>query len=235
MAQILVIGCPKGGVAKSTTAIMLATIAARFLGLKVALVDADRNHTALKWHARSTPEFMPFDVVESANNHEELRDLRLSENYDLFIVDLAGGAGGAFAKILEGRGGIPAADFLLVPSPHMGPDLEAVTEAIPDHIPDGLAYLVVLCKVPTRSRAKAEMIRVDLREDLKWSVADTIVRQYGVYEDAWQAGQTVIDLPGQNSYARDAERDYLKLAIETFEPLGFDVELLRESVTEDGD
>src|SRR3954462_14521323 len=112
-AKTLACGSPKGGVGKSTTAVHLAAIAARDLGLSVLLVDADENRSALDWVTRAG-DTIPVDVAPGTP--DQVRQLRRAAKYDLVIVDLPGAREGAFAAVLGGDGDGPVCDYLLVPT-----------------------------------------------------------------------------------------------------------------------
>lgn len=93
-AVILVIGGIKGGIGKSTTAILLAHVWAA-MGLKVLVIDADpKSGTSRKWNRRAreagTP--LPFDV--QTHPSEDLEDRIADEEwhltYDLIIIDTGG-------------------------------------------------------------------------------------------------------------------------------------------------
>jgi chromosome partitioning protein len=216
VSKILAVGCPKGGVGKTTSAITLAAIAAKLLKLKVLVVDGDDNHSSINWYSESSDADMPFDVAAGNADAAQLADLQISANYDLSVVDLAGTRTGGFEAILRGKHGRPGADFLLMPCLHGTMDLDALPPVIAKEIPPALPYTIVLTRVKTVSDGKAADIRAQLREENGWSFADTIVHEYAIYEDARGRHATVLDMPGKHSYARSAEYEYVSLAREIF-------------------
>jgi cellulose biosynthesis protein BcsQ len=101
-AIILTIGCAKGGVGKTTTALMLALSYVLTLGLRVLVVDADPKHSAAwYWNARVQKRVadgidvcgMPFHVEElSARSYlaDKIKARGWLDDYDLIIVDTGG-------------------------------------------------------------------------------------------------------------------------------------------------
>lgn len=88
--MITIIGCNKGGAAKTTTAVNLATgLAMR--GEDVCLVDADAQRSASRWYAeRESKGLKPtITLIEKRDNiSQTLRSL--NDKYDHVIVDVAG-------------------------------------------------------------------------------------------------------------------------------------------------
>lgn len=88
--MITIIGCNKGGAAKTTTAVNLATgLAMR--GEDVCLVDADAQRSASRWYAeRESKGLTPtITLIEKRDNiSQTLRSL--NDKYDHVIVDVAG-------------------------------------------------------------------------------------------------------------------------------------------------
>lgn len=88
--MITIIGCKKGGAAKTTTAINVA-VGLALTGEDVCLVDADAQRSASRWYAeREESEKEPrLTLIEKRDNiSATLRNL--DEKYDHVIVNVAG-------------------------------------------------------------------------------------------------------------------------------------------------
>lgn len=218
--QILAVGSPKGGVGKTTTAVTVATMAARLLGLRVLLIDADQNRSALDWCAQAEEALVPLDVAEGLD-HTALRRLRQGSGYDLAVVDLPGAREGAFEAILTGADAQPAVDALLVPTLPEVLDVRPVVRVIRrEIIPLGLTYRLVFCRVPTEALGRARERQTELRDGTGLAVAETVIRRFVAYDEAAERSRTVLDVGGRHHYARRAEADYRALTIEVLSLLG---------------
>jgi chromosome partitioning protein len=221
--RILAIGGPKGGKGASTTAITLASIAAR-AGLAVLLIDCDANRSVTDI-AEAAGEGLPVDLADG-QDPAALSRLRHLTGYDLAIVDLPGAREvGAFDAILRGADGHPVADLLLMPTAPEAMDLRPTLRVVRGEIvPLGLPYLLAFTRVNTASLPRARERQDELR-GIGLTVAKAIIRRYTVYDEAAERGCTVLDIPGTglHSYARQAEADYRDLAGETFGMLGLEV------------
>ena len=88
--MITIIGCNKGGAAKTTTAVNLA-VGLAMRGEDICLVDADAQRSASRWYAeRESKGLKPtITLIEKRDNiSQTLRSL--NDKYDHVIVDVAG-------------------------------------------------------------------------------------------------------------------------------------------------
>lgn len=237
MPAILAIGSPKGGVGKSTLAILLAVIGARMLGQRVLLVDADDNRTVLDWTRSASDELMPLETADG-RDLALLVQLRRAQRYDLVVVDLPGAREGAFKALLGDDSKEPVADLLVCPSAPEWIDLLPVERVLRNEVvPLGLPYVLALTLVRPEALRLAEQRRGELRER-GFNTADTLVRGYVAYNEARERSMTVLDLPagGKRSTTRQAQRDCLHLAHEVFTALpGLTVDLTPLEVAADAD
>lgn len=216
--RIVAVGSPKGGVGKTTTAVTMATILAQ-AGARVLLVDCDANRSALDW-CEDSGQTIPLDVSDG-QDLTSLRRLRYAGGYDLAVVDLPGARAGAFEAVLtpEGRGGLPphlaVADLLVVPSSPELMDLRPVVRVVlGEVIPLRLPHLLVLTRVDPLGMARAHNRQTELHQTYGLTVARTVIRDYVIYREALERSRTVLDVGGEQSYARRAEQDYRALTAE---------------------
>jgi chromosome partitioning protein len=227
--KIIAVGSPKGGVAKTTTAVTLAAIAGR-AGLRVLLVDGDENRSAWDWAGAAGDE-IPVDV-HATSDPRELAKLRDADEYDLMVVDLPGARVGAFEAVLTGDGRLPVPDLLLVPTVPEVLDLRPVLRVVREEvIPLELPHLVVLTKVPTSGLPRARQQRsLVLAAGAGYRFAETIIRRYSAFDEAVEANLTVLDLGGVGSRARLAEADYRQLADEALPLVGIELPTDKEAI-----
>lgn len=120
--MITIVGCNKGGAAKTTTAINLA-VALASKGLDVCLVDADGQRSTSRWYAeREEAGHKPqLTLIEKRDNiSQTLRSL--NEKFDHVIVDVPG------RNSRELITGGTVADFIIAPHQCSQLDLDTMEE-----------------------------------------------------------------------------------------------------------
>lgn len=112
----------KGGVGKTTIAINLAATFAKS-GLRVLLVDADPQGSALQWSAvRDADPLFPVIGMAKPTLHRELPDI--ASDYQMTIIDGA-------PRVNElGRAAILASDLVLIPVQPSPYDIWAAAETV---------------------------------------------------------------------------------------------------------
>lgn len=155
----------KGGVAKTTSAVYLATAAQR-RGVDVVLIDADPQGSALEWAADAADDApLPFPVVPAA------RPLVVDRNRELVIVDTPPGTAQVIQEAIE------VADLVVVPTGASPLDVRRVwpTLEITAHRPTA----VLLTGVDMRTRL-ADEVRVLLEGEGVPVIGTPIVRREGI-------------------------------------------------------
>lgn len=220
--KILIVFNGKGGVGKTTTAINLAAAFAdsgNGSGTKssgsgaknppqagrVLLVDADPQSSATWWTERSQ-KGMGFDVTQEANP-QLLGQLREIKDYSLIVVDTPPALKSEAIAAL-----IPAADYLILPTPPAPMDLTALIDTVKQVvIPSGVAHRVLLTRVDPRSLGEALEAQNTLLE-MGIPACHAFVRSYKAHERAALEGLSILEWKGKN--AREAEADYRRVADE---------------------
>lgn len=204
--KVLVIFNGKGGVGKTTTAINLAATFAE--SDRVLLVDADPQGSASWWVERGELG-MGFDLAQEADPIF-LRELRKIQKYSLVIVDTPPALGSQALTAV-----IPAADYLLLPTPPAPMDLSALIETVRQAvIPVGVAHRVLLTRVDPRSVGEVLEAQSTLVE-LGIPVCKTFIRAYKAHERAALEGTSILRWRGKNK--SEAVADYRNVATEVEE------------------
>jgi chromosome partitioning protein len=194
----------KGGVGKTTTAVNLAAVFADTQS--VLLVDADPQGSALWWTGRS-PVALGFEVAQHTEAKQLTQLRQRGQGYDLVIVDTPPALNSTLLKAI-----IPAADYLLLPTPPAPMDLAALITTVNEAVsPSGVSHRVLLTKVDSRSVGEAIEAQNTLLE-LKIPACNAFIRAYKAHERAALEGVPVLQWRGKNS--QEARSDYCRVAEE---------------------
>jgi chromosome partitioning protein len=196
--KIITVTGYKGGVAKSCTAVHLAT----FLSEKgdVLLVDGDPNRTAIAWSKRGN---LPFTVAD------ERQAMRMVTGRDFLVIDTPARPHTDDLKELA-----KGCDLLILPTVPDVVSLEPMLETARD-LGDA-HYKALLTIVPPAPSKEGQMMRDDLLAN-SVPVFRTMIRRSAGFQKAALAGVSLRDLPEARS--RLAWRDYVELGREVLEEL----------------
>ena len=201
--KIIVVSNGKGGVGKTTTTMALASILAE--KYKLLAVDAD-SQGSFTWWVQQSKKGIGFDLAQETDP-QLLENLRNVVGYDLIIVDTPPALSSATLAAV-----IPAADYLVLPTPPAPMDLAVLVETVKRAITAAkVAHRVLLTKVDTRSVGEALEAQKTLRE-LGIPVCTAFVRAYKAHERAALEGMTITQWRGRNG--REAAADYRRVVDE---------------------
>lgn len=203
--RVLALASGKGGVAKTTTAVNLAALAAR--AGRVLVVDADTEQTegSASWWIGQGSERNPaawanVDIAD-ATDPDDLTRLRELAGYDWLIFDSPPVLGSQLLRTV-----VAAADLTLVPTGTAPLDLRKLVPTIRHTVaPAGRPYRVVL----TRVHPSALNVAARVRAELVAAGIDTlasVVRAYSAQAAAPAEGLPITHIRERN--ARNAEADY---------------------------
>jgi chromosome partitioning protein len=195
--KILTVTGYKGGVAKSTTAIHLATYFSN-LGNTV-LVDGDPNRTAVKWSLRGK---LPFTVAD------ERQAMKIISGSDYVIIDTPARPDSDDLKELA-----KGCDLLILPTTPDVVSLEPMLETAKD-LGNFNNYRALLAIVPPHPSREGEIMRDDL---LKGGVPvfKAMIRRTTGFHKAALAGVPIRDI--KDTKAKIAWADYKALGDEILE------------------
>ena len=184
----------KGGIAKSTTAIHLATFLSDFG--PTLLVDGDLNRTSLAWAERG--EF-PFEVV---NQHKAMKAISGKE---YVIIDTpARPDSDELAELADG------CDLLILPTTPDVVSLQPMMQTARD-LGDDVFYRVLITIVPPYPNKEGQVMKQELQK-ANLPVFNTLIRRTTGYQQAAMKGVPIRDL--KTGDLRKAWQDYKNLGKE---------------------
>ena len=172
----------KGGVAKTTTAVCVATLLSE--DGDVLVIDADQNQSAVIW---ASAEKLPFTVV----TEKASRKVMTGKAWTHIIIDSQAAPGtGEVKALMEGS------DLLIVPTSPDAPAL-AATGRVFNELPEGNAIALITMVPPKPQLDGDEAARALTTAEIKHF--DRKIRYGKAYKRAFETGVTV---PGLGSQLR---------------------------------
>lgn len=195
--KIVTITGYKGGVAKSTTAVHLATYFSD-LG-KTVLVDGDPNRTSVSWSKRGS---LPFTVAD------ERQAMRLVSGASYLVIDTPARPNSDDLKELA-----KGCDLLVLPTTPDVVSLQPMLETAKDlgELSKDINYCALLVIVPPYPSKEGEVMRQDLLNG-GVPVFKSMVRRTAGFQKAALEGVPIRDL--KDTKTRVAWKDYKNLGDE---------------------
>lgn len=193
--MIVIVGCNKGGAAKTTTAINLA-VGLAMQGKDICLVDADAQRSASRWYAEREVNSLKPDItlIEKRDNISQTLK-QLDDKFDCVIVDVAG----RNSKELITGGTV--ADFIIAPHQCSQLDLDTLielqtqVESIRNLNPDlqVFCYQAMATTNPIlKEKERAEFIGF-VSEFKEFQILESVGHYRKVYRDVMSEGKSVLE------------------------------------------
>ncbi|WP_174891484.1 AAA family ATPase [Candidatus Williamhamiltonella defendens] len=211
--MITIVGCNKGGAAKTTTAINIA-VGLALRGEETCLVDADFQRSASRWHAeREQAQILPLITLVEKRDNISPTLKSLDKKYTHVIVDVAG------RNSRELITGSTVAHQIIAPHQCSQLDLDTLIElqqqlqSIRDLNPEIKAYCyqsMATTNPILREKERAEFL--DFVKEFKELIPLNSVAHYRkVYRDVMTEGKSVLESSNEN-----AKYEVLSLLEEVF-------------------
>ncbi|MCA9839436.1 MAG: ParA family protein [Trueperaceae bacterium] len=206
MTTILSIMNPKGGVAKTTTTINLASYLGR--RFSVALIDMDPQASIQSWLGKENP----FKIYQ-ASRLSHLSSLPSNPKalaFDFILIDTPAGIKAKYAEVIS-----QISDFVIVPCKTSKLDLDPTLAFVDSYlIPSQTPFKLLLTQV-IASSSHNEKVQTFLFEQ-RVPFFRTSTRHYQAYMQATEQQKSIFDM---GYSAGSAQNDYQQIALELLETL----------------
>lgn len=208
---IVVIGCLKGGVGKSTSAFFLAAYFAHVHGLRVLIIDADPlSQTSYSWYRalKKAGVNWPFDLISFPSKHvgDCIEDNQA--NYDVVIVDTGGENEDIFkAAVRKCHELIIAAAPTDADLERVPPTFTAATEAAAG-VTHQIRVRVLLTKVPPLPSLEGKEARTNLAKG-EYDVFTNQATNWKWYRQAVRSTNPLDDLAEYQDIGDELIADYI--------------------------
>ncbi len=194
---VIVIGSPKGGVGKSTCAVLLASQFS-LAGASVTLLDCDPNKSVSRWASSNLPKNIR--VISDVGKSDMISTIRDNDgDGKLVIVDLEGVASQLVSRAIS------QADLVIVPMQATALDAAIGSEALAlvreeeETLGRTIKHAVVLTKTNAAMKTR---VRRELEQNLKEAGVDLIepsLVQRAAFGELFALGGTLADMEKDKS------------------------------------
>lgn len=194
---VIVIGSPKGGVGKSTCAVLLASQFS-LAGAEVTLLDCDPNKSVSRWASNNLPKNI--HVIPDVGKSDIISTIRENDgDGKLVVVDLEGVASQLVSRAIS------QADLVIVPMQATALDAAIGSEALAlvreeeETLRREIKHAVVLTKT---SAAMKTRVQRELEQNLKDAGVDLIepsLVQRAAFGELFAIGGTLADMEKDKS------------------------------------
>lgn len=191
--KILAVANQKGGSGSSTTTLNLA-VAAERAGLRVILIDTDKQQSLTKWAERREAETPEFAFIDSDTSLEASLKGALKLGFDLALVDTPGADSAAVNEAIR------LADLVLIPARPTIMDLEAVQSTVNAAHKLGKPMAFVVTQSPIQN-SRANHARTAF--EAIGMVAPVVIHYRVAYQDSAMSGLGVIEYEPDGKAARE--------------------------------